>query len=89
MKRHYLGAILLTVGLAAPALAAEKSTVLGDAGAANGATVRASASKTPKKVAAKKKPGTDKSVKVAQIEKPGSGAKSPTKTTRRMRGYGN
>jgi hypothetical protein len=43
----------------------------------------------PKKVAAKKKPGVHKGVKVAKIERPGSGAKSPTKTTRRMRGYGN
>ena len=87
MKRHYLATILLAVGLAAPALAAEKSTVIGGAGAATGAAV--GASKVPKKVAAKKKPGVHKGVKVAKIERPGSGAKSPTKTTRRMRGYGN
>ena len=85
MKRQYLAAIFLAAGLAAPALAAEKSTGVGGAA---GTVAGVSASKEPKKVA-KKKPGAEKSVKVAQIEKPDSGAKSPAKATRRMRGYGN
>jgi hypothetical protein len=89
MKRHYVAGIFLAVGLAVPALAAEKSTVIGGASGTAGTAVRASPSKAPKKAATKKKSVTEKGVKVAQIEKSGSGAKSPPKTTRRMRGYGN
>ena len=83
MKRHFVAAIFLSVGLAAPALAAEKSTAVGGANVAG-----ASTSKQAKKTAAKKKPGAEKPMKVAQAKKPGSGAKSPFKTTPRMRGYG-
>jgi hypothetical protein len=84
MKRHFVAAIFLTVGLAAPALAAEKSTAVG--GAAN--VAGASTAKQAKKTAAKKKPAAEKPMKVAQAKKPGSSAKSPFKTTPRMRGYG-
>jgi hypothetical protein len=89
MKRHFVAAIFLAVGLAVPALAAEKSTVIGGAGGAAGSAVRASPSKAPKKAATKKKSAAEKGLKVAQIEKSGSGSKTPPKTTRRMRGYGN
>jgi hypothetical protein len=80
MKRHFVAAIFLAVGLALPALAAEKSTVIG------GAAVGTNPSKASKKAVATKKPSADKSMKVAHADKPG---KSPVKATRRMRGYGN
>ncbi len=76
MKRHFVAAIFLAVGLAVPALAAEKSPVIG-------------ANKAPAKTAAKKKPGAQKPMKVAQADKQKSGANSRFKTTPRMRGYGN
>ena len=80
MKRHFVAAIFLAVGLALPALAAEKSAVIG------GAAVKANPSKAPKKAVATKK--TDNPVKVAQVQKPAQVKKSPAKTTRRMHGYG-
>jgi hypothetical protein len=79
MKRHFVAAIFLAVGLALPALAAEKSAGIG-------AAVKANPSKAPKKALATKK--TDNPVKVAQVQKPGQVKKSPAKTTRRMHGYG-
>jgi hypothetical protein len=79
MKRHFVAAIFLAVGLALPALAAEKSAVIGGA-------VKANPSKAPKKSVATKK--ADNPVKVAQVQKPGQVKKNPAKTTRRMHGYG-
>jgi hypothetical protein len=84
MKRHFVAAIFLAIGLAVPALAAEKSSAVGGAGKVAGA----STSKQSKKTAAKKKPSAGKPMKVAQAKKSGSGAKDRFKTSPRMRGYG-
>jgi len=85
MKRHYVAAVFLALGLALPVLAAEKATGVGGAGAAAGTN----ASKESKKTAAKKEPGVEKRAKVAQADKSKADEKGPFKTTRRMRGYGN
>ena len=84
MKRHFVSAVFLAAFLAAPALAAEnRSTVAGAAG-----VVAPGAAKESKKAAAKKKTSAEKPVKVARVEK-SAPPKSPARTTRRMRGYGN
>jgi hypothetical protein len=85
MKRHYVAALFLAAALAVPAVAAEKSRPA--EGVGNTAAV--GAGKDSRKVAAKKKPVAEKPVKIAHADKPSAATKSPMKTTRRMRGYGN